>query len=330
MQSQKIYNWGFVAAGAMARNQARDLIESPRAKIQSVYSRTQQSAEAFAIEFGGQVYSTLEAMLADPAIDIVYISSPNQLHYPQAKQALQAGKAVLCEKPFTLSSRQLAELIEIARRRKVFLMEAMWIRYLPIIIKLREILDKDTIGEIKLARAAFHLDLPINPTGRIYNIELGGGSLLDLGIYPISFVSMLYGAQPDEIVSHAQMTETGVDAHFGAVFHYPNGGMASVSAGVDGQYVEDIAIQGTRGKVVVQGHRWWKLSTLSVQTPNQDAETIELPHLGSGYLYQAEEVMRCLDNGELESPAMPLNESLAIMQTMDRLRSQWQLSFPGE
>jgi dihydrodiol dehydrogenase / D-xylose 1-dehydrogenase (NADP) len=330
MSDLKTYNWGFVAAGAMARNQARDLIESPRAKIYGVYSRTQQSADAFASEFGGKVYSTLEELVADSAIDIVYISPPNQLHYPQAKLALEAGKAVLCEKPFTLNARQLAELIEIARSRKVFLMEAMWIRYLPVILKLRELLGNKVIGEIKLARAAFHLDLPINPSGRIYNPALGGGSLLDLGIYPISFVSMLLGAAPEKIASYAEMTETGVDAHFGAIFHYTNGAMASVSAGIDGQYVEDIVIHGTRGKIIVLGHRWWKLSALSVQMPNLDAETIELPHLGSGYLYQAEEVMRCLDNGELESPAMPLDESLGIMQTMDRLRSQWMFAFPGE
>jgi dihydrodiol dehydrogenase / D-xylose 1-dehydrogenase (NADP) len=330
MPNPKTYNWGFVAAGAMARNQARDLVESARAKIHGVYSRTRQSADAFANEFGGKVYSTLEEMVADSVIDIVYISSPNQLHYPQAKLALEAGKAILCEKPFTLNARQLAELIEIARRRKVFLMEAMWIRYLPVILKLRELLDNRAIGEIKLARAAFHLDLPINPSGRIYNPELGGGSLLDLGIYPISFVSMLLGGAPEEIVSLAQMTETGVDAHFGAVFHYHSGAMASVSAGIDGQHVEDVVIQGTRGKIVVLGHRWWKLSTLSVQMSNQEAESIELPHMGSGYLYQAEEVMRCLDNKEMESPTMPLDESVAIMQTMDLMRAQWKFAFPGE
>ncbi len=329
MPKTKTYNWGFVAAGAMARNLARDLTESPRAKIYGVYSRTRQSADVLVRQFSGKVYSSLEEMVADPAIDIVYISSPNQLHYPQAKLSLEAGKAVLCEKPFTLSARQLGELIDIARRRKIFLMEAMWIRWLPIIVKLREILKKGTMGEIKLVRAAFHLDLPFNPTGRIYNLELGGGSLLDLGIYPVSFISMLLGA-PKEIASNVQMTDTGVDAHFGAVFHYPNGAMASVSAGIDGQYIEDIVIQGTRGKIIVLGHRWWKLSSLSFQLVDQDPETIELPHIGAGYLYQAEEVMRCLENGEFESTTMPLDESLDIMQTMDRLRSQWKLSFPGE
>lgn len=327
--NSRIYNWGFVAAGGMARHQARDLVSS-RATIHGVFSRTQESAAAFVAEFGGQNYGTLEQMLADPAIDVVYISSPNQLHYPQAKLALEAGKAVLCEKPFTLNARQLSDLIRIARSRKVFLMEAMWIRCLPIILKLREVLQANTIGEIRLARAAFHLELPFDPTGRIYNLEMGGGSLLDLGIYPISFISMLFGAQPDQIVSHAQMTETRVDAHFGSVFHYPNGAMAAVSAGVDGLFVEDIVIQGTLGKIVVSGHRGWKLSSFSLQVRDRDAELIELPHLGTGYLYQAEEVMRCLDEGKPESPVMPLDESLGIMQTMDKLRGQWNLVYPGE
>jgi dihydrodiol dehydrogenase / D-xylose 1-dehydrogenase (NADP) len=331
MPTEKTYNWGFVAAGGMARNQARDLLQSTRNKIYAVQSRTEESSRAFAKEFGGKVYLTLEEMLADPQIDIIYVSSPNQLHHPQTKLALQAGKAVLCEKPFTLNAVELADLIATAREHKVLLKEAMWIRTLPVIVKLRQMLAAGAIGELRQSHASFHIDLPYNPAGRIYNLAMGGGSLLDVGIYPMAFTSMLFGGeQPTEIVSQAELAPTGVDKHFGAVFSYPGGRMAHVSSGVDGLFPEDIVAHGTAGKLVVSAHKWWKLSRFSIQHGDAAPEIIDMPYPGGGYLYQAEEMARCLDEGLLESPAITLAESLAIMTTLDRLRNQWGLIYPGE
>jgi dihydrodiol dehydrogenase / D-xylose 1-dehydrogenase (NADP) len=326
--TSRIYNWGFVAAGGMARAMARDLSFVRNARVHSVFSRTRASMQQFSNEFSGcKIISFLEELLADPQVDIVYISSPNQLHYSQAKLALEAGEPVLCEKPFTLNAGQLAELIEIARSRNVFLMEAMWIRWLPIIVKLRQVLTDRVIGEPRLLKASFHAQLSSAPDGRIYNLAMGGGSLLDLGIYPISFASLVFGGQPEEIVSHAKIGSTGVDEHFGAVFHYP-AGMALVSAGVDGSAIDDISIHGEAGSIRLE--RPWKLNQLTIEPKSGRSEKITLPMQGKGYAYQATEMLTCLDAGLLESSVMPLDESLQIMQTLDKLRSQWHLSFPDE
>jgi predicted dehydrogenase len=326
--SSRIYNWAFVAAGGMARVMARDLSFAPNARVHSVFSRTQASMQEFSKEFGGcKMFSSLQELLNDSQVDIVYISSPNHLHYPQARLALEAGKPVLCEKPFTLNAGQLAELIEIAKSQKAFLMEAMWIRWLPIVVKLRQVLADGVIGEPHLLKASFHAQLSSVPEGRIYNLAMGGGSLLDLGIYPISFASMIFRQQPEEIASQAKIGQTGIDEHFGAVFHYPDG-MALVSAGVDGSAIDDISIHGSAGSLRLEHP--WKLSQLIVEPREGRSETITLPLQGKGYSYQATEMMACLDAGLLESPLMPLEESLQIMRTLDSLRIQWRLSFPGE
>lgn len=325
--TKQIYNWAFVAAGKMAKAMANDLSFLPNAHIHSVFSRTQESSQDFSKSFGCQMRSSLEEMLADPEVDMVYISSPNHLHFAQAKIALESGKPVFCEKPFTLNALQLAELIEIARAKRVFLMEAMWVRWLPIVVRLREILADDAIGEPRLLKASFHAHLSPNPIGRIYNLAMGGGSLLDLGIYPISFASMIFGQQPTEIASVVHIGPTGIDEHFGAAFQYVQG-MALVSAGVDGVAQDDISIHGSTGSIRI--HHPWKLGSMTIEPREGDAETITLVQQGRGYSYQAAEVMRCLDAELLESPVMPLNESLQIMQTLDRLRNQWDLVFPGE
>lgn len=326
--ADKIYSWAFVGAGGMAHAMARDLAAEPRARIHSVYSRTARSAKAFAAANGEcKTCASLEELIADPGVDVVYINSPNNWHYSQTKLALEAGKAVLCEKPFTLNADELSELIEIARQRKTFLMEAMWVRYLPMVVKLRELLSAKSLGEIRLVRAWFHLQLPVVPEGRIYNLAMGGGSLLDVGIYPISFASMVMGGPPAAIGSQAKIGSTGVDENFGAVFHYEDGRMATVSAGVDGSYAEDVVIHGSQGSLRTPP---WKFSRFTLEKKTGEVETVELPAAGGGYVYQAQEVIRCLDAGLLESPVMPLDESLAIMQTLDSLRAQWGLSFPGE
>jgi predicted dehydrogenase len=327
-QVPRIYNWGFVAAGGMAHAMARDFSLLPNARIHSVFSRTKESMRVFCDSFRGcKQTASLEELVADPGIDIIYISSPNHLHYAHAKQALLAGKAVVCEKPFTLNAREQEALIQLARGQHLFLMEAMWIRWLPIIVSLRELLAADAIGEPRLLKVSFHAQLSADPEGRIYNLAMGGGSLLDLGIYPISFASLIFGKQPAEIVSTSHIGKTGIDEHFGALFKY-DPGLALISAGVDGRFRDDISIHGSTASIRLESP--WKLSRLHLDPQEGERKTFTLPLQGGGYGYQATEVMRCLDAGLLESPVMPLDESLAIMQTLDRLRAQWNLAFPNE
>jgi predicted dehydrogenase len=327
---EKVYRWGFVGAGGMARHQAQDLAYSPRNRVYGVVSRTTESAQAFADQFGARVFASLEAMLSDEDIDLIYISTPNNWHCPQAKLALEAGKPVLCEKPFTLNAMELQDLVRIARQNKVFLMEAMWIRYLPAVARFRELLNEDALGKIQRVQASFHLNLPVNPLGRIYNLELGGGSLLDVGIYPISFVSLVTKQQPAQIESQAQFADTGVDTNFSANFGYSDGIQATVAAGVDGQRTGGLVVEGEAGKIRVEDYRSWKLRQLNIEIRDRQPETLDFPIVGTGYSYQADEVARCLDGGLLESSVMPLDESMSIMQTLDRIREQWHLVFPGE
>lgn len=325
----KIYRWGFVAAGRMAKAMAADLAFAPRCAVGGVVSRTERSGAAFVDEFGGKLYASLAEMLVDPAIDLIYVSSPNNLHYSQVKLALEAGKPVLCEKPFTLNAAELQELISLARAKQLFLMEAMWVRWLPIVVKLRELLQEGAIGQPFQMHASFHSSAPKAADNRFYNPELGGGALLDLGIYPISYSSMIFGS-PAKISGHARLGETHIDEHFGAVFGYTGGRIAMVSAGIDGRLPQDITLIGTMGTIrVFLDQGGWQQTRLQLQAGGKSQE-FDLPFLGRGYTHQALEVVRCLDAGELESPTMPLDESLSIMRILDELRSQWGMKFPGE
>jgi predicted dehydrogenase len=193
---------------------------------------------------------------------------------------------------------------------------------------MRELLASQEIGEPRLLKASFHARLSSDPERRIYNLAMGGGSLLDLGIYPISFASLVFGKQPADIVSTSHIGKTGIDEHFGAIFKYDNNEMAIVSAGVDGRYRDDISIHGSTASIRLENP--WKFSRLHLDPQEGERKTITLPLQGGGYSYQAAEVMRCLDASLLESPVMPLDESLAIMQTLDQLRAQWKLVFPNE
>jgi dihydrodiol dehydrogenase / D-xylose 1-dehydrogenase (NADP) len=313
----------------MARAMAADLAAVPGCVVHSVVARTAESAAAFGRDFKARRYAALDEMLADDGVDIVYVNTPNHVHYPQVRQALEAGKPVLCEKPFTLNAAHLGELIELARAQKLFLMEAMWVRYLPAVTRLRQVLAEKAIGDLQWMQASFHSNPPKVASNRFYDLAMGGGALMDLGIYPISFASLIFGSAPQRIQSSVTLAETGVDERFAAIFDYAGAGQASVSAGFSGYFEDEIVLLGSEGKVRVPRSGGWKMNRLVIERKSE-AEDLQLPVDGRGYGYQASEVVRCLEAGLLESPVMPLNESLAIMKTLDDLRAQWGVAFPGE
>jgi dihydrodiol dehydrogenase / D-xylose 1-dehydrogenase (NADP) len=312
-----LYRWGILGAGGMARMMAEDIALSPRGIIHAVASRSPSSAEAFGKEFHvKKIYATDQELVHDPEVDVVYISSPHNAHFTNATLALEAGKAVLLEKPFTVNSNEAEKLVDLARAKSIFLMEAMWIRFLPIIRELRKILDDGAIGEVRLLKAAFHQLLDFGPEHRLYNPNLAGGSLLDLGIYPISLASFVFGELPNEIASIPFIGATGVDEHFGA--------------GADGLHPQDIQIFGPKGEIRISGHKYWKLDHMTLTIYGESVKEFNEPFEGGGYLFQAEEVHRCLDSGQTESEGIPLEETIAIMQTLDQLRAQWGLKYPFE
>lgn len=325
----KTIRWGFVGAGWMARAMAADLAAVPGCRVYSVTARSRQSAEDFGRQAEAKVASSLESLLEDDELDLVYITSPNHLHFSQAKLALEAGKPVLCEKPFTLNAPQLAELVDLARTRGLFLMEAMWVRFLPAVVRLHSLVAEGRIGDPTWLQASFHSKPPREPGNRFYNLGMGGGALLDLGVYPISFASMVFGGPPQHVTSSVRLSETGVDERFGALFEYVGGGRAALSAGFGGYFEDQIVLQGTQGQIRIPRFEGWKLDRLFVDTQGA-VEELREPIDGRGYGYQAAEVVRCLEAGLLESLSMPLDESLTIMKTLDNLRAQWGMAFPGE
>lgn len=321
--------WGIVGTGSIATKFATGLQALPTAQLMAVGSRSQSSADRFGDKFDvPHRHASYEALAADSEVDAIYIGTPHSLHLENMLQGLNQGKAVLCEKPFTINAAQAKQAIDLARSRGLFLMEAMWTRYLPLMVELRRLLDAGAIGEVRMISADFAFRTGFNPTSRAFDPNLGGGGLLDVGVYPINLASMILGA-PDRIVSLAELGQTGVDEQAAMVLGYAGGQLALLSTGVRTRSPQETVIMGTDGFMRVPP-RWWVPTTLIIDRPNQAPETVEIPFVGNGYNYEADEVHRCLRAGKTESDIMPLDETLAIMETMDTIRGQWGLKYPME
>ncbi|MES2308875.1 MAG: Gfo/Idh/MocA family oxidoreductase, partial [Verrucomicrobiota bacterium] len=264
---------------------------------------------------------------SNPKIDAVYIATPHPFHQENSILCLKEGKAVLCEKPFTINALEAAEVIDVAKEQKQFLMEGMWSRFLPHVVKARELIQSGAIGDPRLLQADFGFKGEWNPEGRLFNPHLGGGALLDVGVYPISLSFYLFGA-PKKIQSQACLGKTGVDEQASLLFEYEGGRMALLSTSIQTTTPQEAVIMGSEGSIRL--HRpWWGPSHLTLTTKRGD-EVMAFPKVGNGYNYEAEEVGRCLREGLFESPVMPWDESLAIMKTMDALRKEWGLVYPME
>ena len=321
--------WGIIGPGNIARQFAKGLTATPGASLVAVASRSHERAAAFAAEHGGpRPYGSHAELAADPGVDAVYIATPHPQHLAAARLCLEAGKAVLCEKPITVNARELEELIAVARERRVFLMEAMWTRFLPAMTRVREWLTSGAIGEPRLLTADFGFRCGWNPTSRLLNPETAGGGLLDVGVYVLALSGMVFGPQPERIAGFAHIGETGVDEQAALILGWSGGRLASLTCAVRTNTPQCARIDGTDGSITVPD--FWRATRASLKGANGRSEAVELPHRGNGYEYQAIEVARCLGAGLLESPVLPLAESLAIQRSMDELRRQWHLTYPCE
>ena len=320
--------WGILGTGNIAGQFARGLAAMPDAELVAVGSRTQESAARFAAAHGAaRAHGSYEALAADPEVEAVYIATPHPLHLSNSLLCIDAGKAVLCEKPFTLNAAETEQLIGAARAKGVFVMEAMWTRFFPIMTRLREIVAAGTIGEIKLLQADFGYYSDFDAASRVYDPNLGGGALLDVGVYPVSLASFLLGT-PTAVSSRAYLGQTGVDEHAAIILEHEGGALALISTAVRATTPQEAVIMGTRGHVRLSAP-WWKPETLVVHTAAGE-ETIYEPLPHNGYPYEVAEVARCLREGLSESPVMPLDETLRVMQTLDTCRAQWGMKYPGE
>lgn len=322
--------WGIIGTGWISHQFVTDLVHASNGEAYAVGSRSQESADEFARNHNVPLaYATYEELVSDPNVDAVYIGTPHPFHKENALLALRAGKAVLCEKPFTVNSGELEEVVSYAREHKLFLMEAMWSRYIPAIVKVREWIAEGRIGEVRLVKADLGFRAEWNPEGRLLNPKLGGGALLDVGIYPVSFASMVFDPHPESVFSTVHMGETGVDEHFSMLLSYGNGKTASLNGGVRLNMLEEAHVFGTEGHIIVEG-TLVNPKSAALYVGDELVERFIDDRTSIGYCYEAEEVGRCLEAGLTESPVMPLEESLAILQLLDKVRTDWGLKYPGE
>lgn len=320
--------WGILGLGGIANKFAEGLQALDDAKLVAVGSRSQEKADKFGDKFNApHRHASYQALADDPEVDAIYIATPHPPHAEDAILCLNAGKAVLCEKPFTINRAEAEQVVKVAREKNIFLMEAMWTRFFPIMHKVRELIADGAIGDVRMLQADFGYRAGFNPESRVFSPALGGGGLLDVGVYPISFASDLFGS-PTKVTGVAHLGETGVDEEAAMALLYDAGRIAVLSTGVRVNTPHEAYILGTDGKIKIP-EPWWKPATMTL-TAGGKTEEIELPFESNGYQFEAQEVARCIRAGKTESEIMPLDETLAIMGTMDELRAQWGLKYPME
>jgi predicted dehydrogenase len=321
--------WGILATGGIARAFTNDL-KLNGLTVQAVGSRSDASAEAFASEFEiPDAHGSYEGLAENPDVDAVYVATPHPLHAASARLMLEAGKHVLVEKPFTLNAREALGLAELAAERGRLLLEAMWTRYLPHMARIREIIAEGTLGEVRTLIVDHTQKLSDDPEHRINALELGGGALLDLGIYPISFAWDLFGA-PASIQSTATFKATGADAQVASIFGYRGDRMASMLTASNVLGPNTATVIGTDGRIEID--RTWYMPT-TFRVVGADGAVVEefrSEVTGRGMHFQAEAVERLVAEGNLRGDLLTIEESVAIMGTLDAIREEIGLRYPGE
>ena len=320
--------WGIASTGRVAGYFAEALTRVADAEVVAVASRAQQSADQFGDRHGiSRRYPSYEALADDADIDVVYVGTPHSRHYADTLLYLEADKHVLCEKPFALNQSQAATMCETARARGRLLMEAMWSRFLPAYVELRKLVAEHRIGDVRMVTASFGFRAPLDPSHRLFALELGGGALLDVGIYPVQLAAMVLG-EPDHVAAVGEIGTTGVDEQIVVVMTFSGGPIAVAEAAIRTNLPCTARISGTDGAIEVPAFHHCP-SFLDVSAGGPPAR-VDLPFDGNGLHYQAEEVHRCLHAGLQESPVMPLSDTRAIARTLDRARAQIELVYPGE
>ncbi len=321
--------WGILGTGWIANEFAQGLMHLPDAELVAVGSRTLESAERFAERYGvPRRHAGYESLARDTHVDVIYVATPNPMHRQHTMLCLEAGKPVLCEKPFALNAREAEDMIQVAREKKLFLMEAMWSRFFPLMEELRTLLAQGAIGDVQMLAADLCFQFDFDPSDRRYDPNLGGGALLDLGVYLVSLASMIMGP-PSRIGGLGHLGDTGVDEQAGIVLGYEQGQVSTLFTSVRVDSPVEAVIIGTGGRIRLHP-MWIHPDRLTLSVADREPTTIEKTYGGNGYQFEAAEVMRCLRADKLESDLMPLNETLSIVQTMDAIRAQWGLKFPGE
>ncbi|MFJ5935413.1 Gfo/Idh/MocA family protein [Streptomyces sp. NPDC093071] len=322
--------WGILATGGIAERFTTDLLTLDDAEVVAVASRSEAPAKAFAERFGiPRAYGEWAGLFADEDVDVVYVATPHHAHRTAAGLALEAGKAVLCEKALTLNAREAAELVALARDRGLFLMEAMWMYCNPLIRRIAELVRDGAVGEVRTVQADFGLAGPFGADHRLRDPKTGGGALLDLGVYPVSFAQLLLG-EPDSVQAHALLSPEGVDLNTAMLLGWSGtGASALLSCSIAADTPLTASVTGSLGRIdVPRGFFFPERFTLHRNGAEPEEFVAEAdPH---SFRHEAAEVMRCLRAGERESPLVPLDGSLAVMRTLDAVRDRVGVRYPGE
>jgi predicted dehydrogenase len=329
--------WGVVATGRIAATVTADLALLPDAVLHAVSSRDADRSAAFAERFGfATSYSDTaerrghEALFADPDVEVVYVATPHAQHADVVRAALTAGTSVLCEKPMTINAREAQELVELARERGLFLMEAVWTRFLPAYQRALQIARSGELGTVHWVAAEVGFPAPPDPTARIWARADGGGALLDLAVYPLLWAWGTLGL-PDSVTAAGSLNAEGVDAQNGLMLGYASGAQAQLTTSLLARSPHSAVVCGSAGWLRAQGpDSVYRPTRLDVQVGEDDVRTEEFGLIGSGYVHELREVLRCLQQGETQSPVMPLEHTLAGMRLLDGVRAQLGVGYPND
>jgi dihydrodiol dehydrogenase / D-xylose 1-dehydrogenase (NADP) len=324
--------WGIIGCGGISGKFAEGLGGISGARLVGCAARDCERAAEFAKTHGFEKsFGSYEELAKDPEINVVYIGTIHPAHFDNTMLCIANGKSVICEKPFAMNVKQTKLMINAAQKAGVFLMEAMWTRFIPGIGKLNEWLDEKVIGEINSVSAEFGFKANFGPESRLFDIALGGGALLDVGIYPVSFASMVFGGKPESFKSYVEMGPTGVDEKAAVIMEYPGKKFANLGFSVNSSMSNEAIVSGTKGYIRV-GRPFWHPEKLTLHLDGQEPEVFELPFEDglNGYSYEAMAVMDDLGNGRTENSLMRLSETLAVMETLDAIREDWGFKYHCE
>lgn len=325
---KRIIKWGIMGTGRIARVFATALQVVDDSELCAVASRAQSKAEEFASAFNvKKAYGSYEALAADPEIDIIYIATPHNLHMKNTIMAMEHNKHVLCEKPLGINQQEVDQMIEKAASRKRFLMEALWSRFLPNIIKTKELIEEGAIGDIRMMNVIFAFKSANGPEHRHFNVQLCGGTILDIGIYNI-FLSLLLFGKPDRIVAQATLSNQGVDTSCGYIFKYDN----ELLAVMESSFMYDAPITaeifGSKGKITLE-NRWFTPGKVNVDYTDGKKEEFSFEIKGNGYELEAIEAAECIRSGKLQSDLWSWKDSRHLVSLMDTIREQCGIVYPN-
>ncbi len=324
----KTYNWAILGCGKIAKKFSDDLKLLPNAKLYAAASRNLDNAKEFAAEMGFEkAYGSYEEMVADPKVDVVYVATPHSHHHEHTLLCLKNKKAVLCEKAFAMNKKEVGEMVACAKENNTFLMEAFWTMFQPSFIKAMEILKSGELGKLKVVRSDFGFNGPFHPDNRLYNIALGGGSLLDIGIYPV-FAALTSLGMPEVIKTFVDFSETGSEESISMIFKYKGGEMANLVSSFSSYSPTKTEYWCEKGYLVLNP-KWHAPTNITVVKDGEEPQVINPKKgKGKGYEFEAAHVMECLDGGKIESDKMSWQMSIDLIETLDRIRIDAGIFFP--